>query len=199
MKNKPNYNPPPGRKLDWAPYTVTEDGRVFSHITWKFLKQNRNSAKYLQVWLIPNESGKKGKWWRVHRLVAALFVPNPYNLPEVGHKDNIKDHNHYTNLCWTTHQDNMKNGRRADAKPMPKGEAHWAYGTRAKTLTKKKMSLAKQGEGHPKFKGHYIYQGEKYNSFQHLANSINSYPMAVRRMFLKGEVTFEPVVPEGVK
>ena len=44
----------------------------------------------------------------VHRLVANAFIPNPSNLPEVNHKDEIKQHNASVNLIWSTHQDNVQ-------------------------------------------------------------------------------------------
>lgn len=52
----------------------------------------------------------------IHRLVALHFIPNPENLPEVNHKNSIKNDNVYTNLEWVTKKGNsqhaLKNGLR---------------------------------------------------------------------------------------
>jgi hypothetical protein len=54
-----------------------------------------------------NKSGRR-KNFRVNRLVALAFVPNPYNLPEVGHIQEPKTNNRWDNLEWTTHKDNLQ-------------------------------------------------------------------------------------------
>lgn len=50
--------------------------------------------------------GKK-QWFRVNRLVAMAYIPNPENKPIVNHKDGNKDNNEDWNLEWATHSDNL--------------------------------------------------------------------------------------------
>lgn len=57
---------------------------------------------------------KNGKQKRnmVHRLVISSFVPNPYGLPEVNHKDENPPNNRVENLEWCTHKYNINYGNR---------------------------------------------------------------------------------------
>lgn len=56
-----------------------------------------NGKGYLMVTLTKSH---KSKGFSVHRLVAEAFIPNPYNYPQVNHKDEDKSNNASDNLEW---------------------------------------------------------------------------------------------------
>lgn len=90
----------------YGKYQVSSWGRVRNAETGKVLTPYRNKKGYLKIGLC-NGSGSPAKF-RVNRLVAIAFIPNPYNLPQVNHKDGNKENNSYTNLEWTTNEINAK-------------------------------------------------------------------------------------------
>lgn len=53
---------------------------------------------------------QKHKRYQVHRLVAITFIPNPFNLPQVNHKDENPSNNNVLNLEWCTNKYNMNYG-----------------------------------------------------------------------------------------
>lgn len=99
-------------------YTVTEDGRVYSHprtmhsphntfgaqLKGRWLKASPNTQGYLKVTL---HLDGKASTIPVHKLVAQAFIPNPHNKPRVTHLDGNKLNNSVVNLQWTTHKENM--------------------------------------------------------------------------------------------
>lgn len=54
----------------------------------------------------------------VHRLVANAFIQNPYNLPEVNHKDENKENNNIDNLEWCTTKYNINYGTAIDRRTL---------------------------------------------------------------------------------
>lgn len=87
------------KKIDAYPnYMVSSFGRVKSFFGGKEKILSPGKARgYKQVYLSNNG---KGKYYRVHRLVAQSFIPNPDNLPQVNHKNEIKTDNRVENLEW---------------------------------------------------------------------------------------------------
>ncbi len=83
---------------------VTEDGRVFTVKSRRFLTLHTNGAYYRVTIYFPD--GLKNFY--VHRLVASKYIPNPDNLPCVNHKDGNKLNNHKDNLEWCTHRENSQ-------------------------------------------------------------------------------------------
>jgi homing nuclease of hnh family with numod4 and ienr domains len=89
----------------FSKYDVYEDGRVYSYKTNKFLKHDISKKGYAHVVL-------DNKKWKVHRLVAYLFIPNPnYENLMINHKDGNKLNNHVSNLEWCTAYENNKHAR----------------------------------------------------------------------------------------
>ena len=88
-------------------YSVSKEGRIYSHETGKFLASGKNASSeesYVYVRLIKNG---KGQNFSVHRLVANAFVPNPNNLPIVHHIDGNRKNNSAENLQWCTQKENV--------------------------------------------------------------------------------------------
>jgi hypothetical protein len=48
------------------------------------------------------------KTLRIHRLVGELFIPNPFNFPQLNHKNGNKRDNYKDNLEWCSDSDNKK-------------------------------------------------------------------------------------------
>lgn len=90
-------------------YAVTRDGYIYSYLKKKFLKPTVNLGGYLQVGLSKDSYIKR---LFVHRIVAMTFIPNPNNLPEVNHKNEIKTDCSVDNLEWCTHKYNCNYGTR---------------------------------------------------------------------------------------
>lgn len=48
------------------------------------------------------------KYLKIHRLIAEVFINNPYNKPCINHKDGNKLNNDIDNLEWVTHKENIR-------------------------------------------------------------------------------------------
>lgn len=102
-------------------YKVSNLGRVKSlkrinsygrTVPGKILKPHPNiKSGYLCVNLYKND---KPTMIPIHRLVAIAFIPNPQNLPQVGHKDETRTNNNVDNLEWVTNKENANTPKRKE-------------------------------------------------------------------------------------
>lgn len=97
-------------------YSISNYGNVWSQKTKKgrYLKPSANQARkkgvkynYHSYWVNLTKDGKSNMF-KVSRLVATAFIPNPNNYPIVHHKDCDPSNNHIDNLEWTTNLENTQ-------------------------------------------------------------------------------------------
>lgn len=84
-------------------YSITNDGRVYSYFSNKYLKPVFDKDCYATVNLSRDNVVRK---YKIHRLVAETFVDNPNNKQEVNHKDFNRSNNWFENLEWVTQEEN---------------------------------------------------------------------------------------------
>lgn len=69
------------------------------------IKQREDKDGYLKCALSKNG---KTKYYFVHRLLAEAFIDNPLDLPQVNHKNGVKNDNRLENLEWVTASQNIR-------------------------------------------------------------------------------------------
>lgn len=101
-------------------YQVSNYGRVRS---WRNAQHGRRGEPRIRkvheddngYYTITLSDDTVNKSYKVHQVVAKVFIPNPEEKPCINHKDSDRGNNHVDNLEWCTYQENMdhaiKNGR----------------------------------------------------------------------------------------
>lgn len=85
-------------------YSITKDGRVWSHISNRWLKSNKNSHGYLFV-ILPKDG--KSNYKQIHRLVLETYIGKCPHGMECCHANGNRTDNRLENLRWGTRSNNM--------------------------------------------------------------------------------------------
>lgn len=107
--------------VEWRPiegyenYSVSDTGLVKNTRTGRILAFTKDKDGYLSAGMPKN--GKVQKF-RVHRLVAQAFIPNPNRLATVDHKNGNKEDNNASNLQWLSYGDNLEKYWKNHRKPV---------------------------------------------------------------------------------
>lgn len=91
------------KQIESTNYFISNDGIVYD-LSGNIVRQFKANG----YWTIKIKSDRRFKSFKVHRLVAIAFVPNPDNKPCVDHIDGNKENNKYTNLRWCTSGENLQ-------------------------------------------------------------------------------------------
>lgn len=97
-------------------YQVSDKGRVatLKH-GFRIYRPEKTKTGYYQVKI-------ERKRYKIHRLVALAFIPNPDGLPQINHKNEIKTDNRADNLEWCTGKYNVNYGTAIERRSKKRGK-----------------------------------------------------------------------------
>lgn len=87
-------------------YKISNKGNLFSKYKNKLLKPAKDKDGYRHITLYSGIGFNKS--FRMNRMVAINFIPNPNNLTQVNHKDHVKDNDAAYNLEWCQDYENQR-------------------------------------------------------------------------------------------
>lgn len=148
-------------------YQINQEGYIKS-ISYhgigneRILKKKLNKKGYYTVGLCKNGIQKR---YKVSRLVAETFIPNPDNKTCVDHINTIRTDDRVENLRWVTHKENMNN-----------------------VITKEHLSESKKGFKNPNH-GKTVYIGGFFGKThsEYTKNKMRETSLSIKKDHIKGK------------
>ena len=125
-------------------YRIEEDGAVWSYRRNRYLKPTRNSVGYYYVYIALEGLERIS----VHRLVTAKYIGQCPPGLETSHKDGNQTNNHWSNLEYNSHAENVKKSYREHGRRITygmKGHCHSWETKRVMALKKEKPVMSDDG------------------------------------------------------
>ena len=120
-------------------YQVSNLGNVKTfHYGGRLLKFGDDTRGYITIALSKNN---KSKTFKLHRIVAQAFKPNPLKLREVNHIDCNKNNNKASNLEWVSPKQNMEHASR-----LGRIKASYGEDNHLSKLTKEKVKTIRENK-----------------------------------------------------
>lgn len=94
--------------LESAGYYITKEGELYNKRGRRLNPSNQNGYLVSRIAMADGSN----RDIRIHRAVAAAYIPNPHNKPLVNHKNGIRSDNRVENLEWVTYSENSLHATR---------------------------------------------------------------------------------------
>jgi hypothetical protein len=127
-------------------YRIDEDGAVWSYRLERYVKPTCGGGYYDYYYVSLRDSGIG--MVSVHKLVASKYLGVCPDGCEISHKDGDKWNNHWTNLEYITHSENLLKSFREHGR-VPSPHSHLPLSWETKQLmaaAKKKRVVSSEGE-----------------------------------------------------
>lgn len=184
----------------YGDYIVYTDGSIYS------IKKDKNKPHKLKPDIIKHGyeqvtlsiNGNKERW-KVHRLVAYLFIPNPNNLPQVNHINGNKHDNSIYNLEWCDAKYNNRHAVMTGLNDISKSNSdrwknkEWANKVRKNISDTRIKNKTGYGKNNSMWRYELYIDGVFYDR-QDAANFYNVTPDKISRLIYK-YLNNEPLKP----
>jgi hypothetical protein len=155
-----------------AHYKIEEDGMIWSNRLERYLHPTKSGGYYSYYYVCLKDANMT--WVSIHKLVASKYLGACPERKEISHKDGNKWNNHWTNLEYLTHSENLyKSFAEHGRKPGP--------GNHTPRSVEHKMALAQA-----KFKPVYCSDGRSWKSINECAAAISKTRVSVHLSIKEG-------------
>jgi hypothetical protein len=126
-------------------YRIEEDGAVWSYRLERYICPTKCGSQYAYYYVCLKDAGMT--WVSVHKLVASKYLGDCPDGKEISHNDGNKWNNHYTNLEYLTHVENLRKSFTHHGRISPGNHHSPSWKTKQlMSAAKKKRVVADTGE-----------------------------------------------------